>query len=54
MDYVEKLATSTAETAFLAGAENSSTIICERLNSALQKVTHALNLHSLKLTFSYL
>lgn len=38
MDYVEKMVTSTAETAFLAGAEESSTLMCERLNSALDKV----------------
>ncbi|XP_034247011.1 uncharacterized protein LOC117648499 isoform X2 [Thrips palmi] len=38
MDYVEKMMTSTAETAFLAGAEQSSTLMCERLNSALYKV----------------
>jgi len=38
MNYVEKMITSTAETAFLAGAEQSSTLMCERLNSALEKV----------------
>lgn len=38
MNYVEKMITSTAETAFLAGAEQSSTLMCERLNSALDKV----------------
>lgn len=40
MDYVEKMITSTAETAFLAGAEQSSTLMCERLNSALDKVCY--------------
>ncbi|XP_026293811.1 uncharacterized protein LOC113217931 [Frankliniella occidentalis] len=38
MGYVEKMVTSTAETAYLAGAEHSSTLMCERLNSALNKV----------------
>lgn len=43
MDYVEKLVTSAAETAFLAGAEPASTLMCERLNSALTKVTNSNN-----------
>lgn len=38
MSYVEKMVTSTAETAYLAGAEQSSTLMCERLNSALDKI----------------
>jgi hypothetical protein len=38
MEYVDKLATSAAETAFLGGAEHMSTVMCESLNSAHAKV----------------
>lgn len=46
MEYVEKMVTSTAETAYLAGAEHSSTMMCERLNSALNKVLDKLSMLS--------
>jgi hypothetical protein len=39
MEYVDKLATSAAETAYIGGAEHMSTIMCETLNSAHAKVT---------------
>jgi len=38
MEYVDKLATSAAETAYIGGAEHMSTIMCETLNSAHVKV----------------
>jgi hypothetical protein len=38
MEYVDKLATSAAETAYLGGAEHMSTVMCETLNSAHAKV----------------
>lgn len=38
MEYVDKLATSAAETAFLGGSEHISSIMCESLNSAHAKV----------------
>jgi len=38
MEYVDKLATSAAETAYIGGAEHMSTIMCETLNSAHAKV----------------
>lgn len=38
MEYVDKLATSAAETAYIGGAEHMSTIMCETLNSARAKV----------------
>lgn len=38
MEYVDKLATSAAETAFLGGAEHMSTVMCESLNSAHAKL----------------
>lgn len=38
MEYVDKLATSAAETAYIGGAEHLSTIMCETLNSAHAKV----------------
>ena len=38
MEYVDKLATSAAETAYIGGAEHMSTIMCETLNSANAKV----------------
>ncbi|PNF41925.1 hypothetical protein B7P43_G14828 [Cryptotermes secundus] len=38
MEYVDKLATAAAETAFLGGAEHMSTVMCESLNSAHAKL----------------
>lgn len=38
MEYVDKLATSAAETAYIGGAEHVSTIMCETLNTAHAKV----------------
>jgi hypothetical protein len=38
MEYVDKLATSAAETAYMGGAEHLSTSMCETLNSAHAKV----------------
>jgi len=38
MEYVDKLAASAAETAYIGGAEHMSTIMCETLNSAHAKV----------------
>jgi hypothetical protein len=38
MEYVDKLATSAAETAYIGGAEHMSTIMCETLNSVHTKV----------------
>lgn len=40
MEYVDKLATSAAETAYLGGAEHMSTVMCETMNSAHAKVKH--------------
>uniref|UniRef100_A0A0A9YGY3 Direct IAP-binding protein with low pI n=1 Tax=Lygus hesperus TaxID=30085 RepID=A0A0A9YGY3_LYGHE len=42
MEYVEKLVTSAAETAFLAGAEYSSTSLSERMHSAQIQVRESL------------
>ncbi|KAJ9597600.1 hypothetical protein L9F63_011545 [Diploptera punctata] len=38
MEYVDKLATSAAETAFMGGAEHMSTVLCETINSAHAKL----------------
>ena len=38
MEFVDKLATSAAETAFMGGAEHMSTVLCETINSAHAKV----------------
>ncbi|XP_069693907.1 uncharacterized protein [Periplaneta americana] len=38
MEYVDKLATSAAETAYLGGAEHMSTVMCETINSAHAKL----------------
>jgi len=38
MEYVDKLATSAAETAYIGGAEHMSTVMCETLNSAHAKL----------------
>lgn len=38
MEYVDKLATSAAETAYIGGAEHMSTIMCETLNSVHTKL----------------
>ncbi|XP_021916115.1 uncharacterized protein LOC110828094 isoform X2 [Zootermopsis nevadensis] len=38
MEYVDKLATSAAETAYLGGAEHMSTVMCETMNSAHAKL----------------
>jgi hypothetical protein len=40
MEYVDKLATAAAETAYLGGAEHMSTVMCEAVNSAHEKVKH--------------
>jgi hypothetical protein len=40
MEFVDKLATTAAETAYLGGAEHMSTIMCETINSAHEKVKH--------------
>jgi len=45
MEYVDKLATSAAETAYIGGAEHMSTIMCETLNSAHAKVTVFISQH---------
>lgn len=38
MEYVDKLATSAAETAYMGGAENMSTVLCETINSVHAKL----------------